>query len=204
MPAKSEKQARFFRLVKGVQSGNVSPSKVSKNVKNVANTMSKKSVNDFTKLKEYIKKQVSEIICEIDNPVVKNVEAVDNFDEFVSRPENQGVNFTDDELSAVDTISNKPDEKTPNKISYNSTETTTGNNKQLVVIKKATPKKVYIAICCPNRSPVNISDTNSSKSDSKNKKDKIIIKISKNYEDSENCSVLYNFINYIIKEYNIT
>jgi len=204
MPAKSEKQARFFRLVKGVQSGNVSPSKVSKNVKNVANTMSKKSVNDFTKLKEYIKKQVSEIICEIDNPVVKNVEAVDNFDEFVSRPENQGVNFTDDELSAVDTISNKPDEKTPNKISYNSTETTTGNNKQLVVIKKATPKKVYIAICCPNRSPVNISDTDSSKSDSKNKKDKIIIKISKNYEDSENCSVLYNFINYIIKEYNIT
>jgi len=204
MPAKSEKQARFFRLVKGVQSGNVSPSKVSKNVKNVANTMSKKSVNDFTKLKEYIKKQVSEIICEIDNPVVKNVEAVDNFDEFVSRPENQGVNFTDDELSAVDTISNKPDEKTPNKISYNSTETTTGNNKQLIVIKKATPKKVYIAICCPNRSPVNISDTDSSKSDSKNKKDKIIIKISKNYEDSENCSVLYNFINYIIKEYNIT
>lgn len=204
MPAKSEKQARFFRLVKGVQSGNVSPSKVSKNVKDVANTMSKKSVNDFTKLKEYIKKQVSEIICEIDNPVVKNVEAVDNFDEFVSRPENQGVNFTDDELSAVDTISNKPDEKTPNKISYNSTETTTGNNKQLVVIKKATPKKVYIAICCPNRSPVNISDTDSSKSDSKNKKDKIIIKISKNYEDSENCSVLYNFINYIIKEYNIT
>lgn len=136
--------------------------------------------------------------------MVKNVEAVDNFDEFVSRPENQGVNFTDDELSAVDTISNKPDEKTPNKISYNSTETTTGNNKQLVVIKKATPKKVYIAICCPNRSPVNISDTDSSKSDSKNKKDKIIIKISKNYEDSENCSVLYNFINYIIKEYNIT
>ena len=51
MPAKSEKQARFFRLVKGVQSGNVSKSKVSKNVRNAAKSMSKKDAHDFAATK---------------------------------------------------------------------------------------------------------------------------------------------------------
>ena len=203
MPAKSEKQARFFRLVKGVQSGNVSKSKVSKKVRDAAKSMSKKSVNDFTKLKEYIKGCITEIICEMDNPVVKNVESADNFDEFVEKPENQGVNFTDDELSTIDTIDIKPDEKSSNKISYNSTDSITGNNKQVIIIKKSTPKKVYIAICCPNRSPVNINNAGDLNSDVKKKKDRIIIKISKTYENDGDSSILYNFINYIIKEYNI-
>lgn len=203
MPAKSEKQARFFRLVKGVQSGNVSPSNVSKKVKVAAKTMSKKSVDDFTKLKEYIRNCVTEIICEIDNPVVKNVEASENFDEFIDRPENQGINFNEEELSTIDTIDVKPDDKSTNRIGYSSTETTTGNNKQLIIIKKDNPKKVYIAICCPNRSPVNISVEDDLELDSKKKKDRIIIKISKTYENDGDPSVLYNFINHIVKEYTI-
>lgn len=104
MPAKSEKQARFFRLVKGVQSGKVSPSKVSKDVRKAARSMSKNSVDDFTKLKEYIKNCITEMICEIENPIVKNVEAIDNFDDFIEKPENQGINFNQNELSTVDTI----------------------------------------------------------------------------------------------------
>lgn len=203
MPAKSEKQARFFRLVKGVQSGKVSPSKVSKDVRKAAGSMSKKSVDDFTKLKEYIKSCITEIICEIENPIVKNVEASDNFDNFIEKPENQGINFNENELSTIDTIDVKPDEKSPNKISYSSTEMTTGNNKQVIVIKKDSPKKVYIAICCPNRAPVNISGDEDLKLSEKDKKDRIIIKISKTYEGDGDSSILYNFINHIVKEYTI-
>lgn len=203
MPAKSEKQARFFRLAKGVQSGNVSPSTVSKKVKVAAKSMSKKSVDDFTKLKEYIRNCVAEIICEIDNPIVKNVEAFENFDEFIDKPENQGINFNEEELSTVDTVDGKPDDKSTNRISYSSAETTTGNNKQVIIIKKDTPKKVYIAICCPNRSPVNVSAGDDLALDLKKKKDRIIIKISKTYEKDGDPSVLYNFINYIVKEYTI-
>ena len=52
MPAKSKKQARLFRLVKGVQSGNISPKKVSSTVKKLAKSMTKKSVGDYAKTKE--------------------------------------------------------------------------------------------------------------------------------------------------------
>ena len=52
MPAKSKKQARLFRLVKGVQSGDISPSKVSDTVKKLAKSMTKKSVGDYAKTKE--------------------------------------------------------------------------------------------------------------------------------------------------------
>jgi len=56
MPAQSEKQARLFRLVRGVQKGNVKPSKVSPQVRKMALTIKPSSVKDFTKVKEIIKK----------------------------------------------------------------------------------------------------------------------------------------------------
>lgn len=52
MPAQSEKQARFFRLVRGVQKGDVPKSKVSSKVVKVAKSMTPKSVKDFTKVSE--------------------------------------------------------------------------------------------------------------------------------------------------------
>jgi hypothetical protein len=52
MPAKSEKQAKLFRLVRGVQTGDVSPTKVSPTVRKMAKTIKPSSVKDFTKIKE--------------------------------------------------------------------------------------------------------------------------------------------------------
>lgn len=52
MPASSEKQAKLFRLVRAVQKGKVSPKKVSKNVRQMAKSISPKTVKDFTKLNE--------------------------------------------------------------------------------------------------------------------------------------------------------
>lgn len=60
MPAKSQKQARFFRLVRGVQKGDVSKSKVSSKVKKVAKSMSAKDVKDFIKVKEIVEKYLNE------------------------------------------------------------------------------------------------------------------------------------------------
>lgn len=56
MSAYSEKQARLFRLVRGVQKGNVSPSKVSPQVRKMAKTIKPSSVKHFTKVKEIIQK----------------------------------------------------------------------------------------------------------------------------------------------------
>ncbi len=54
MPAQSEKQARLFRLVRGVQKGDVKPSSVSPQVRKMAKTIKPGSVKDFTKVKEII------------------------------------------------------------------------------------------------------------------------------------------------------
>lgn len=54
MPATSEKQARLFRLVRGVQKGDISPRKVSPTVRKMAKTIKPSSVRDFTKVKEII------------------------------------------------------------------------------------------------------------------------------------------------------
>ena len=54
MPAKSEKQARLFRLVRGLQTGDISPRKVSLQVRKMAKTIKPSSVKDFTKVKEII------------------------------------------------------------------------------------------------------------------------------------------------------
>lgn len=55
MPAKSQKQANLFRLVRGVQKGDVSLKKVSPQVRKMATTIKPSSVKHFTKVKEIIK-----------------------------------------------------------------------------------------------------------------------------------------------------
>jgi hypothetical protein len=54
MPATSEKQARLFRLVRGLQKGDISPRKVSSTVRRMAKTIKPSTVKDFTKVKEII------------------------------------------------------------------------------------------------------------------------------------------------------
>jgi hypothetical protein len=62
MPAKSEKQRRFFYLVKAVQKGKVSPKRVGSKVSKAASSMSAKDVDDFTHGKNLPKKKLEEIV----------------------------------------------------------------------------------------------------------------------------------------------
>ena len=55
MPAKSEKQARLFRLVRALQKGGVKPKEVSPQIRKMARTIKPISVKHFTKLKEILK-----------------------------------------------------------------------------------------------------------------------------------------------------
>jgi hypothetical protein len=54
MPAKSQKQANLFKLVRAIQKGNVNNNDVSSNVRKMARTIKPSSVKHFTKLKEIL------------------------------------------------------------------------------------------------------------------------------------------------------
>ncbi len=54
MPAKSEKQARLFRLVRALQKGGIKSKEVSPQVRKMAHTIKPSKVKDFTKVKEII------------------------------------------------------------------------------------------------------------------------------------------------------
>ena len=92
MPAKSEKQARYFRLVRAVQKGDVSPKKVSANLRKTARHISTKAARDFTKVKEIVNR-----LKEAEYSVSKMRE-VDgkSFDQLLN--ENTGVPFDKQEL----------------------------------------------------------------------------------------------------------
>ena len=55
MPAKSEKQARLFKLVRALQKGGIKPKKVSPQICKMASTIKPSSVKHFTKVKEIIR-----------------------------------------------------------------------------------------------------------------------------------------------------
>lgn len=92
MPTKSEKQAKLFRLIRGVQKGDVSPSKVSQQVRKMAKTIKPTSVKHFTKLKEILK-TISE--SEYSLSKFKKVDGK-SFNQLLS--ENSGVPFDKKEL----------------------------------------------------------------------------------------------------------
>lgn len=56
MPAKSQKQARLFKLVRALQKGKIKPKKVSPQIRKMASTIKPSSVKDFTKVKEIIRR----------------------------------------------------------------------------------------------------------------------------------------------------
>ena len=55
MPAKSQKQARLFKLVRALQKGKIKPKKVSPQIRKMASTIKPSSVKHFTKVKEIIR-----------------------------------------------------------------------------------------------------------------------------------------------------
>ena len=76
MPAKSKAQQRFMGMVHAVQKGELSPSKVSDKVKDVADNMSDSDAEDFASTKhkgkpEKVAKEVIKKIREILKPIVK-------------------------------------------------------------------------------------------------------------------------------------
>ena len=98
MPAQSEKQARLFRLVRGLQKGDVKPSKVSPQVRKMASSIKPSSVKHFTKVKEIISrlKEESEIQG-AEYTLSKAKEITDKpFDQVLR--ENVGVPFDEKEL----------------------------------------------------------------------------------------------------------
>lgn len=56
MPAKTEKQARLFRLVRALQKGGIKSKEVSPQVRKMARTIKPSSVKHFTKVKEILQR----------------------------------------------------------------------------------------------------------------------------------------------------
>lgn len=92
MPAKSQKQANLFRLVRGVQKGDVSVRKVSPRIRKMAKSIKPTSVKHFTKIKEIIKSLKE---SEYSLSKFKKVENK-SFDNLLS--ENNGLPFDNKEL----------------------------------------------------------------------------------------------------------
>lgn len=92
MPSKNQKQARLFRLVRGVQKGDVSMSKVSPMIRKMAKTINPTSVKHFTKLKEILNSLKE---SEYSLSKFKKVEGK-SYDQLLS--ENSGIAFDKKEL----------------------------------------------------------------------------------------------------------
>ena len=76
MPAKSKAQQRFMGMVHAVQKGELSPSKVSDKVKDVADSISDKDAEDFASTKhkgkpEKVAKEVIRKVREVLTPIVR-------------------------------------------------------------------------------------------------------------------------------------
>ena len=76
MPAKSKAQQRFMGMVHAVQKGELSPSKVSDKVKDVADNMSDSDAEDFASTKhggkpEKVAKEVIRKVREVIKPIVR-------------------------------------------------------------------------------------------------------------------------------------
>lgn len=145
MPAKSEKQRRFFGLVRGVQSGDVSPDKVSSHVKKVAKDISAKDASDFAKgvANEESKKKMLDFLKELKmpqpineeeiNPIAKQFTVKDDYEKYIKRYVGQP--FLPKELEALTNFKeSKPSKITRTDIRFDTTDEF--NNNTSAVIKK--------------------------------------------------------------------
>lgn len=141
----------------------------------------------------------------VENPVVKNITAKDDFDDYVSKPENRGENFVQEEFDILETLDSKPYKKIPNELRFSSTEMTNNRNKELAVVKKQGRYIAFFSV----RKPTDVSTSTDLKDvpeDEEDDRDEIIIKVSRPFTDSSkpyDSSLLFNFINTITKEYQI-
>jgi len=141
----------------------------------------------------------------VENPIVKNISAKDDFDEYVSKPENRGEDFEQEEFDILDTLDSKPYKKLKNELRFSSTEMTNNRNKELAVVKKQGRYIAFFSV----RKPTDVSTSTDLKDvpeDEEDERDEIIIKVSRPFSDSSKSSdpsLLFNVINTITKEYQI-
>jgi hypothetical protein len=114
MPSSSEKQRRFFGLVRAVQKGEKPSSEVGPEVRKVAGSISSKDAGDFAKsvVELKTKKAVLEMLKDIrepmylneaeTNPVAKTFTVKDDFERYAKRYVGQP--FAPKELEALDTF----------------------------------------------------------------------------------------------------
>lgn len=141
----------------------------------------------------------------VENPVVKNVFAKDDFDDYVSKPENLGEDFDKEELDILETLDSKPYKKLKNELRFSSTEITNNRNKELAVVKKQGRYIAFFSV----RKPTDVSTSTDLKdvpNEEDDDRDEIIIKVSRPFSDrskNHDVSLLFNFINTVTKEYQI-
>jgi hypothetical protein len=92
MPAKSEKQARLFRLVRALQKGGIKSKEVSPQVRKMARTIKPSSVKHFVKLKEILKSLNEAEYSLSDFDIIK----CKSFNQVLK--ENEGIAFTKKEM----------------------------------------------------------------------------------------------------------
>ena len=92
MPAKTEKQARLFRLVRSLQKGGIKSKEVSPQVRKMARTIKPSSVKHFTKLKEILKSLTENEYSLRDFDIIKGK----SFNQVLK--ENEGISFDKKEL----------------------------------------------------------------------------------------------------------
>lgn len=153
---------------------------------------------------------IREILKEsVENPVVKNITAKEDFDEYVSKPENRGENFSTEELDIISTLDSKPYKTMPNEIRFSSTEITNNKNKELAVVKKQGRYVAFFSVRKPTdvSTTVDLTDVPDDKTEEEDDRDDIIIKVSRPFSKvdskSGDPSLLFNFVNVITKEYQI-
>ena len=145
MPATSEKQRKFFELVRAVQKGERSPDTVSSHVRKVAKSISQQDASDFAKgvAEESSKRKVLAFLKEIKNPQSLNEEEVnpiskqftvkDDYEKYIKRYIGQP--FANKELEAINNFKEqKPNKLTRIDVRYETADEF--NNNTTTVIKK--------------------------------------------------------------------
>lgn len=145
MPSHSEKQRRFFGLVRAVQKGEKSPHEVSPSLRKVAKSISAKDASDFassvaeTKQKKMILSILKEIqepmyLNEVEiNPVAKTFTQKGEFEQYVRKF--LGQQLSPKESEAINTFEkNKPTKIDRTEIRYETTDNF--NHSTTTVIKK--------------------------------------------------------------------
>jgi len=156
MPAHSKKQKQFFQMVRAVQTGNVSPSKVGPAVRKVAKSISVKDAGDFAKsvAELKVKKAILSILKDSREPmyleegetnvIVKEFNVEGKFEEYVKRF--LGQRLSEKELEAVNTFQKvKPTKIESTQIRYETTDAFKNSNTTIIKKLKEGIDFVFVA-----------------------------------------------------------